>query len=105
MPSSAANAAPADCEGMHLALLQVWFKHDLRLDDHPGLVAALEREKQHSSGGVILAFVFDPAYYPHLLATPSGVEGRPCVRCGWHGCVDVCCVLAKPAGVCACAAS
>jgi deoxyribodipyrimidine photolyase len=62
-------------KGMRLALLQVWFKHDLRLDDHPGLLAALEREKQHGGGGVILAFVLDPAYYPHLLATPSGVEG------------------------------
>ena len=53
----------------------MWFKHDLRLDDHPGLLAALEREKQHGNGGVILAFVFDPALYSHLLATPSGVEG------------------------------
>ena len=55
---------------------QVWFKHDLRLDDHPGLAAALERDSKGGGGGVVAAFVFDEALYAHLLATPSGVDGE-----------------------------
>jgi len=56
---------------------QVWFKHDLRLDDHPGLAAALERHSRRG-GGVIATFVFDPHYYVHLLTTPGGIEGEAC---------------------------
>ena len=57
------------------AMVQVWFKHDLRLDDHPGLSAALDRAQRQGSSGLVLAFVLDPAFYSHLLATPSGVQG------------------------------
>ncbi len=32
----------------------VWFKHDLRVDDHPGLAAAAEYEQ------VLPLFIFDP---------------------------------------------
>lgn len=47
----------------------VWFKHDLRVDDQPGVAAAV------GSGECVAAFVFDPAMYSHLLSTPSGIEG------------------------------
>ncbi|KAK9836731.1 hypothetical protein WJX74_006975 [Apatococcus lobatus] len=48
----------------------VWFKHDLRLDDHPGLAAALE-----AGDPIIPFFCFDPAMYAHLVRLPCGVEG------------------------------
>eukprot|EP00208_Stichococcus_sp_RCC1054_P008027 CAMPEP_0206150500 /NCGR_PEP_ID=MMETSP1473-20131121/38333_1 /ASSEMBLY_ACC=CAM_ASM_001109 /TAXON_ID=1461547 /ORGANISM="Stichococcus sp, Strain RCC1054" /LENGTH=795 /DNA_ID=CAMNT_0053548005 /DNA_START=103 /DNA_END=2489 /DNA_ORIENTATION=+ len=48
----------------------VWYKHDLRVDDHPGLVAAAVR-----GGPLLAAVVLDPTMYGHLLATPSGIEG------------------------------
>ncbi len=49
---------------------QVWFKQDLRLDDHPGLAQA-------AAAGAPLAplFCFDPALYAHLLRAPHGLEG------------------------------
>jgi hypothetical protein len=49
---------------------QVWFKQDLRLDDHPGLAQA-------AGAGAPLAplFCFDPALYAHLLRAPHGLEG------------------------------
>lgn len=50
--------------------VQVWFKHDLRLDDHPGLTAALE-----AGDPIIPFFCFDPAMYAHLVRLPCGVEG------------------------------
>lgn len=50
---------------------QVWYKHDLRVDDHPGLVQAAA-----DGGGMVAAVVLDPAMYTHLLATPCGVEGE-----------------------------
>jgi hypothetical protein len=42
-------------EGGQLAI--VWFKHDLRIDDHLGLAAALEYER------VLPLFIFDPDVY------------------------------------------
>ena len=42
----------------------VWFKHDLRLDDHPGLQAALE-----NGTPVIPVFCFDPRHYSSLADT------------------------------------
>ena len=48
---------------------QVWYKHDLRVDDHPGLVQAAV------DGSMVAAVVLDPSMYSHLLATPCGVEG------------------------------
>lgn len=40
----------------------VWFKHDLRIDDHPGLVAAVS---QHRT--VVPFYVFDPRMLSGLL--------------------------------------
>lgn len=39
----------------------VWFKHDLRIDDHPGLAAALEYER------VLPLFIFDPDVYAGMV--------------------------------------
>ena len=50
--------------------LQVWYKHDLRTDDHPGLTAAA------TGGGPIVPFYcFDARYCAQLLRTPRGIEG------------------------------
>lgn len=48
----------------------VWFKHDLRLDDHPGLQAALEL-----GAPLLPVYCFDPEQYAHLLQLPGGVAG------------------------------
>eukprot|EP00891_Asterochloris_glomerata_P003213 jgi/Astpho2/3213/Aster-x0568 len=47
----------------------LWFKHDLRIDDHPGLHHALSRP-----GGIVPLFCFDPGHQ-NLLRTPHGIEG------------------------------
>lgn len=44
----------------------LWFKHDLRLDDHPGLHAALKAAKT-----VIPVFCFDPRRYEQLIRSPG----------------------------------
>ncbi|KAL0021846.1 hypothetical protein WJX77_007187 [Trebouxia sp. C0004] len=46
----------------------VWFKHDLRLDDHPGL-------EQATLANVVPVFCFDPKQLLHLLRTPHGLQG------------------------------
>lgn len=47
--------------------MQVWFKHDLRLSDHPGLLAAV------SSGAPIIPFfALCPSLYSPLALTPGG---------------------------------
>jgi hypothetical protein len=46
-------------EGGQLAI--VWFKHDLRIDDHLGLAAALEYER------VLPLFIFDPDVYAGMV--------------------------------------
>ncbi|KAF8056019.1 cry [Scenedesmus sp. PABB004] len=50
--------------------VMVWFKHDLRVGDHPGLLAALR------SGGeealVVPFFCLDPDLYCSLALTPAG---------------------------------
>ena len=51
--------------------LQIWFKHDLRLDDHPGLQKALT-----AGNDVIPVFCFDAAQLLHLLRVPHGLPGR-----------------------------
>ena len=51
--------------------MQVWLKHDLRLDDHPGLTQASEQ-----ASAVIPAFCMDPRLYVHLQRTPNGIEGE-----------------------------
>jgi hypothetical protein len=49
--SSPLAAAAASCRK---TVAIVWFKHDLRVDDHPGLAAAAEYEQ------VLPLFIFDP---------------------------------------------
>lgn len=50
--------------------MQVWLKHDLRLDDNPGLQDALQETSQ-----IVPAFCMDPKLYVHLQRTPNGVPG------------------------------
>ena len=54
--------------------MQVWLKHDLRLDDHPGLI----RASQHASA-IVPTFCMDPKLYVHLQRTPNGISGRQIV--------------------------
>ena len=49
---------------------QVWYKHDLRTDDHPGLIAAAA-----AGGPVVPFYCFDARYCAQLLRTPYGIEG------------------------------
>lgn len=48
---------------------QLWYKNDLRVDDHPGLLAAC------AAGGVAPVFVFDAKVLAPLLHMPAGPEG------------------------------
>lgn len=50
--------------------MQVWLKHDLRLDDHPGFINAAK-----TSSEVVPFFCVAPELYVHLLRIPYGVEG------------------------------
>ena len=52
---------------------QVWLKHDLRLDDHPGIQQATQE-----ASTVVPFFSIAPELYTHLLRTPNGVEGACC---------------------------
>lgn len=47
----------------------LWFKHDLRVDDHPGLHAALK-----ASTTVIPVFCFDPKRYEQLVHSPGSAS-------------------------------
>ena len=49
--------------------MQVWFKSDLRVDDHPGLLRASSAKK------ALPIFCFDPSLYRSLLRTPNGMQG------------------------------
>jgi hypothetical protein len=51
-----------------LLLLQVWFQHDLRMSDHPGLLAAVNSGAQH----VVPFFCLDPQLYAPLCLIPAG---------------------------------
>ncbi|GAB4818230.1 hypothetical protein N2152v2_005276 [Parachlorella kessleri] len=56
----------------------LWFKHDLRLDDHPGLHQALQQAAGSASGaaGALMpVYCFDPARCSHLLDVPGGISG------------------------------
>lgn len=48
----------------------MWFKHDLRLDDHPGLEQAAATSSQ-----IIPVFCFDARQLLHLLRAPNGFQG------------------------------
>ena len=49
----------------------LWYKRDLRLDDHPGWHQALA-----SGASIIPVFCFDPALYAPLVLPPGGAEGE-----------------------------
>lgn len=51
-------------------MLQVWFKHDLRLDDHPGLQQAVSADTS-----LVPVYCFDPSQLLHLLRASHGLEG------------------------------
>ncbi len=68
------------CSGDHIYNLtclimftQVWLKHDLRLDDHPGFMQAAD-----FAGLVVPFFCLVPTLYVHLLRTPNGIDGKEC---------------------------
>lgn len=48
----------------------VWHKHDLRTEDHPGLLAAAA-----AGAPVVPVFCLDPRLYAPLALQPGGVEG------------------------------
>eukprot|EP00873_Tetraselmis_striata_P041449 jgi/Tetstr1/461713/TSEL_000607.t1 len=47
----------------------VWYKHDLRTDDHIGLVAAAD-----AAAEMVPLFVFDPEQFKQVLRSPGGAE-------------------------------
>jgi hypothetical protein len=51
-------------------VVQVWFKHDLRLTDHPGLLAAVA-----AGAPIIPCFSLCPSLYSPLALTPGGPAG------------------------------
>ena len=51
-------------------MLQVWFKHDLRLDDHPGLQSAVAAETS-----LVPVYCIEPSQLLHLLRASHGLEG------------------------------
>lgn len=53
--------------------MQLWFKADLRTDDHPGLRMA------ENAAQVLPVFCFDPSLYTQLLRTSNGLEGADLV--------------------------
>lgn len=53
-----------------MSVLQVWFKHDLRLDDHPGLHNAVA-----AGTALVPVYCFDPSQLLHLLRASHGSEG------------------------------
>lgn len=61
----------------------LWYKHDLRLDDHPGwhqALAAWQQAAAAAAGPVVPVFCFDPARYAQLVLPPGGAEGA--LQCG-----------------------
>ena len=54
----------------------LWYKKDLRLDDHPGWHQALAAATSGAAGPVVPVFVFDPARYAALVLPPGGAEGE-----------------------------
>ena len=60
-----------DKDGIKDSQTQVWFKSDLRVDDHPGLHLASK------AASILPVFCFDPKLHTHLLRTPNGLEGKP----------------------------
>ena len=79
MRASAAAAAPPllSSQPPQQQATLLWYKHDLRLDDHPGWHQALAVGQQAAaaSGPVVPVFCFDPARYAQLVLPPGGAEG------------------------------
>lgn len=70
---AAASKLKASHQGSHPSSsgpTLLWYKHDLRIDDHPGLHQALE-----NGSNIIPIFCFDPAKYAGIAQTPSGAKG------------------------------
>lgn len=65
-----ATVAAADVAGAPTPVV-VWFKHDLRADDHPGLVQAAQ-----SGSPIVALFCFDPKLYGPLAYLPGGAQGK-----------------------------
>lgn len=51
-------------------MLQVWFKHDLRMDDHPGLQKAVAAETS-----LVPVYCIDPSQLLHLRRASHGLQG------------------------------
>lgn len=71
---AASAAAPAASLQSGTTLL--WYKRDLRLDDHPGWHQALAAGSAPAPPSVVPVFCFDPARYAHLVLPPGGAEGE-----------------------------
>lgn len=78
--SAAAPHAPSSQPAQQRHATLVWYKHDLRLDDHPGWHQALAAGQQ--AAAVVPVFCFDPARYAQLVLPPGGAEGA---RWWWGG--------------------
>lgn len=57
-------------------MLQIWFKHDLRLDDHPGLQKAVAAETN-----LVPVYCIDPSQLLHLLHASHGLDGEYALLC------------------------
>jgi pimeloyl-ACP methyl ester carboxylesterase len=51
----------------NVRLRLVWFKHDLRVDDHPGLHMAYGNSVENSAAMTVPVFVFDPRVYAGMI--------------------------------------
>mmetsp|Transcript_28751 Transcript_28751/g.80959 ORF Transcript_28751/g.80959 Transcript_28751/m.80959 type:complete len:730 (-) Transcript_28751:443-2632(-) len=67
LAASAATGPASDPSPETNATALVWFKYDLRTDDHPGMVWAAGASK-----AIIPFFCFDPSQYTQVLRSPGG---------------------------------
>lgn len=52
----------------------LWYKKDLRLDDHPGLHSALQSPSSSFSNTLVPVFCFDPIRYHPIIDSPSAAK-------------------------------
>ncbi len=64
-PSDLASSLPSGGTAL------LWFRNDLRTDDHPGLTAAAASSLRQ----LLPVYVVDPAQLAHMAFTPGGPEG------------------------------
>ena len=71
------TAAPQQQQQQQRGATLLWYKRDLRLDDHLGWHQALAAggPAAAAAGGVVPVFCFDPARYAPLVLPPGGAEG------------------------------